>query len=122
MLALPVGPWQGRSPGIGAEEFFSFRTMISTNFLIKFIYVLGMLGLSIGGLIIIVQAIQRTGHRRYYGYGSSDILIGILAGIGVITIGNLLWRITCEGWILLFSMHDILGSIEGELRRGLRLT
>jgi hypothetical protein len=86
--------------------FFSFRTMISTT-LTKIIYVLGMIGITISGIFMVVQAIESR-------YGSD---MQILLGIGLILIGNLLWRIVCEGWILLFSMHDILFSIEKELKR-----
>ncbi|MCK4416668.1 MAG: DUF4282 domain-containing protein, partial [Candidatus Latescibacteria bacterium] len=80
--------------------FFSFRTMISTT-LIKIIYALGMIGLTIGGIVMIVQGAEK---RQ-------------LIGVALIVFGNLLWRIVCEGWILLFSMHDILGSIERHLKR-----
>lgn len=86
--------------------FFSFRTMVSTS-LIKIIYVLGLIGVTIGGIVMIVQGTERQ-------YGSRE---QILIGISVILLGNLLWRIVCEGWILLFSVHDILGSIERELKR-----
>lgn len=41
---------------------------------------------------------------------------GILWGIAIIVLGNLLWRVFCEGLILLFNIHDILDSIEGRLR------
>ena len=82
--------------------FFSFRTMISTT-LIKIIYVLGMIGLTICGIVIIKQA-------------NGSIII-LLRGIAVIVFSNLLWRLICEWWILLFSIYDILGSIEKELKR-----
>jgi len=42
----------------------------------------------------------------------------ILIGIGLIVFGNLLWRLLCEAWILLFGIHDTLGSIERHLKRG----
>ncbi len=80
--------------------FFSFRTMISPH-LIKIIYVLGMMGLSIIGFGMIVYAEPAA----------------MWMGPAVIVLGNLLWRIFCEGLILLFSMHDILGSIDKELKR-----
>jgi cellulose synthase/poly-beta-1,6-N-acetylglucosamine synthase-like glycosyltransferase len=81
------------------EGFFSFRTMISTT-LIRIIYVLGMIGLTIIGIVIIVRATS----------------LGILLGIAVIIFGNLLWRIVCEELILLFSIHNILSSIERKLK------
>ena len=41
----------------------------------------------------------------------------MLIGIGALTVGNLLWRVICEGCILLFSIHGILGSIEKNLKK-----
>ena len=82
------------------SEFFSFRKMVSTT-MIKILYVLGSIGLIIYGIVIMAN-----------GYD-----VEILIGIAVILLGNLLWRILCEGWILLFSIHDVLGSIEKELKQ-----
>ena len=79
-----------------ANGFFSFHTMIGP-ILIKVIYVLGMIGCTILGIMIM----------RYK----------TLIGIAVIIFGNLIWRIICESWILLFSMHDILCSIEKKVRK-----
>lgn len=79
--------------------FFSFRKMVSTA-IIKLLYILGMLALTIGGLGGILS-------------GDDE---GTIWGLLALTIGNLLWRLICEGWILLFSIHDILGSIEGQLK------
>ena len=41
----------------------------------------------------------------------------VLIGLGAMTVGNLLWRVICEGCILLFSIHDILGSVEKNLKK-----
>jgi len=72
---------------------------VSTS-IIKIIYVLGLIGVTLGGLIMLFE-------------GGIE---AILAGLGMITLGNLLWRVSCEAWILLFSMHDTLGSIERHLK------
>ena len=80
------------------KEYFGFRKMVSSA-IIKFIYILGALILTFGGIIWIFRG------------GSENVLIGLAA----LTLGNLFWRILCEGWILLFSMHDILGSVEKSL-------
>lgn len=79
------------------EDFISFRKMVSTV-LIKFIYILGMVILTISGIVVFFR-------------GGENILLGL----GIIIIGNLLWRVTCEGWVILFNIHDILGSIEKNL-------
>ncbi len=80
------------------KGFFGFRQMVSTA-LIKFFYILGVIVLTIGGIVMLFQ-------------GGENALIGL----GAIIFGNLVWRIICEGWILVFSIHDILGSIEQTLK------
>ncbi|MBC8216335.1 MAG: hypothetical protein H8E64_07485 [Candidatus Marinimicrobia bacterium] len=80
------------------KEFLGFRKMVST-LIIKIIYVLGALTLTVGGIVM--------------PFIDGDL---ILPGIGALLIGNLLWRVICEAWILLFSIHDILGSIEANTK------
>lgn len=77
------------------KDFFGFRKMVSST-LIKFIYIVGMIFLTIAGIYML--------------FGN------VLLGLGIIIIGNLLWRVVCEGWIVLFSIHDILGSVERSLK------
>ena len=81
--------------------FFSFRTMVSRT-LIQIIYILGMIAFSIGGILIMVQAANSR-----YGAGEKFMI-----GLVVLILGNLIWRIICEGWILLFNIHEVLVSIE----------
>lgn len=81
--------------------FFSFRVMVSRT-LIQIIYVIGMLALSGVGIWHIVASFRVN-------YGSEEYLI---KGIGLLILGNLIWRIACEIWILLFNIHDVLVSIE----------
>jgi hypothetical protein len=90
------------------EGFLSFRRMISPS-LIKLLYVLGAIGITIAGVVTIIGAIEA--HRSYWG-GTGVMWAGIFWGIGIIVLGNLLWRVFCEGLILLFGIHDLLDSIE----------
>lgn len=93
---------------IGGESggFFSFRKMVSTS-LIKIIYLLGMIGLSITGIVFIMQSTQNR----------NGSIVNFWTGLAMVVLGNLIWRIVCEIWIVLFSMHEILGSIEKELKK-----
>ncbi|MFX0145827.1 MAG: DUF4282 domain-containing protein [Candidatus Hodarchaeota archaeon] len=98
--------------------FFSFRTMISPT-VIKIIYVLGMLGLTIGGIVMIKVGLDvglSAGELNIFGrqiaYNKQ-----VLMGIVLIVLGNFLWRLFCEAWILLFGISSILGSIERHLKR-----
>ena len=81
--------------------FFSFRVMVSRS-LIQIIYVIGMIAFSIAGIWNIVISFSSK-------YGSGENLI---MGLGLLIFGNLIWRIICEGSILLFNIHDVLVSIE----------
>lgn len=83
--------------------FFSFRTMVSRT-LIQFIYILGAFGLSIYGIILIANATKS--------HGAGGLVV---TGLGILLLGNLVWRIICEAWILLFNIHDVLVSIERKL-------
>ncbi|MFQ6127022.1 MAG: DUF4282 domain-containing protein [Candidatus Heimdallarchaeota archaeon] len=85
------------------KDFFGFRKMVSTA-IIKFIYILGVIVLTIGGIVMSFQIPGIPG------------AVKILIGLGAIILGNLLWRIICEAWILVFSIHDILGSVEKILK------
>ncbi|MCK5739621.1 DUF4282 domain-containing protein [bacterium] len=100
-----IAPQTGSNPDGGTAEnvkslgtFLSFHKMVSTS-IIKLLYILGLLALTIGGGVGIFS-------------GDEGSIIGLLA----LTIGNLLWRLICEGWILLFSIHENLASIEGQVK------
>ena len=103
--------------------FFSFSTMISPV-AIRIIYVLGMLGLTSGGIVMIVMGLDLMdlGIEKPSIFDKQmPVNIQILIGIALIVLGNLVWRFLCESWILLFRMCDILGSIERQLRQGSRM-
>ena len=74
--------------------------MVST-FIIKSTYTLGLIALIVGGFVCMLS-------------GEEEL---VLIGLGAMTVGNLLWRVICEGCILLFSIHDILGSVEKNLKK-----
>lgn len=82
--------------------FFSFRIMFSRT-LIQLFYVIGAIGLLVAGTISIVDSFKENSREK------------LLMGIGLVTVGNIFWRVVCEGWILFFNIHDILVSIERKL-------
>jgi len=77
------------------NDFLSFYKMFSTSF-IKVIYVIGVLGVTLGGVFMMARNPP--------------------LGIAVLLLGNMLWRIICEGWIVLFSIHELLASIDKQLK------
>jgi len=84
--------------------FFGFRKMVSTS-IIKLIYFLGIIGITILGILGMAGVFVENENGAGY----------VLGGLLIIIFGNLVWRIFCEGWILLFSIHKMLGSIEKAL-------
>lgn len=102
----------GKNPWGEEDSFLSFRRMISPS-LIVLLYVLGAIGITIAGFLTIIDAVEA---RRSVWGGPGVMWTGILSGIAIIVLGNLLWRVFCEGLIVLFSIHDLLDSIDRRLR------
>lgn len=75
-------------------DFLNFKIMIS-SILVKILYVLGAVVITIGGIISLF----------------SD---SFLTGLGAIIFGNLFWRLICELMIVVFGIHDRLSSIDNK--------
>lgn len=78
-------------------DFFSFRLFITKPF-IRIIYVVGVLGLIFSGFYAMFSIGQ------------------VLWGIMLLVLGNIIWRIICEVEMVVFHVHDLLKSMESELR------
>ena len=89
-----------------ASGFFSFRKMVS-RFLIQFIYVIGMIVITLSGLSYWKMALESNNERLAYTYFG----LGLLILIG----GNLVWRVISELLIVIFNIHNILASIEKKM-------
>lgn len=87
------------------DRYFNFRTLISVT-IIKILYVLGVLGILIGAVI----GLRET--ARFLPLGILEILMVFL----LIIIAELLWRLICEQWIVLFRIHESVESIEWTMR------
>ena len=92
--------------------YFSFQKLITPRF-VKFIYAVGLLAITAGGIALAIWAglglRSRTLPTRmgiYY----------IAIGGGAAIVGNLVWRVLCEIWIVLFNIHNQLGIIASEPR------
>lgn len=94
--------------------YFSFERMITTTF-VKVVYFLGFIALTAAGIALAVWAgiqlndatISRSLGWRYVAYG-----------IGLALIGNIVWRVFCELWVVLFGIHSEVIS----MRHGLNLS
>jgi hypothetical protein len=88
--------------------YFSFNKMITTSF-VKVIYFVGFLALTAAGLALATWAglgLYEANISRQIGWRYVAI------GAGTVIVGNLLWRIVCELWTVLFNIHARLASID----------
>ena len=97
--------------------YFSFERMITTMF-VKVIYFLGFIALTAAGVALAIWAgmqlndatISRTLGWRY-----------VAVGVAAVVVGNIVWRVFCELWVVLFEIHSELTSVRHALNlNGLR--
>ena len=88
--------------------YFSFQKCISSPF-VKAVYFLGFLALTAGGIGLagwagmrLFEATIPRGLGWYY----------VAGGAGILLVGNLVWRVFCEIWIVLFNIHARLVSLD----------
>ncbi len=93
----PPAPSSNHSP---LMDFLTFRLMV-TPIIIQVIFWLGI-------IVIVISALAQFS-SPYYG--------NPLAGLLILIIGPLLWRVLCELYILLFRIHDSLNDIKSDLRQ-----
>jgi hypothetical protein len=100
-------------------SYFSFERMITPGF-VKVVYFLGFIALTAAGVALAVWAgmqlndaiISRSLGWRYVAYG-----------VALVLVGNLVWRVFCELWVVLFGIHDEMVSVRHGLNLyGLRTT
>ena len=85
-------------------EYFAFRELVTPQ-LIKVVYIAGACFITAAGVLSILS--PET--LNEYEIGPIPSRFG---GILVLLVGNLVWRMMCEGAILLFSLHELLVSID----------
>ena len=97
----------GRQSGFYAQ-YFAFRTLVTPH-LIKSVYIVGACVLTGAGVLLIMSPDNLTGIAE-------DPIFARFGGILLFLVGNLVWRMLCEGAILLFSLHEILVSIDNHAK------
>ena len=99
--------------------YFSFERMITTSF-VKVVYFLGFLAITAGGVALAVWAGMQLNDARI------DRVLGwryVAAGVGAVVIGNIVWRVFCELWVVLFEIHAELVSVRYGLNlNGMRIS
>ena len=90
------------------SEYFSFQKCITSPF-VKTVYYLGFLALTAGGIGLAGWAAMRLFEANiprelgwYY----------VAGGVGILLVGNLVWRVFCEIWIVLFNIYARLVSLD----------
>ena len=91
---------------------FSFQRLFSADF-IRLLYFAGMVFITLSGIFMIVGVPKGLGVEI-----PVDARIPVkLQGVFLLILGNLFWRIICEGWIVLFVIHEKLANIEANKKR-----
>lgn len=94
--------------------FFNFRTLVS-NTIIKSVYMIGALIITVASLLLIAYPVLIPLFDPTITTTAQSDVSKVLAGATMLILGNLLWRLLCEGWIILFSLHEMIASIEKRL-------
>jgi hypothetical protein len=69
-------------------DFLAFRTLI-TGSVIRYVYAVGVVALTAAGILTMFSG-----------------QTGVAIGIAILTLGNLLWRLACEGSIVFFRCRQ----------------
>jgi hypothetical protein len=88
-------------------DYFSFARMITTTF-VKVVYFLGFVAITAAGITLVVWAglqLNDATISRFLGWRY------VAAGVALVLIGNIVWRIFCELWVVLFGIHSELVSV-----------
>lgn len=104
MRIVADDPWQSTPSG----RFLSFRSMVSPT-IIRIVYILGALWLGLQMLPPLYVGLSSLLQ------GTIGLGVGLLFEAAGWLAAQLLWRVACEIAMLLFGIHERLGSIDRKL-------
>lgn len=90
------------------SDFVGFEKIIAVT-VVKVFYWFGLAAIVIGGIVGIFSSFSTMGYSFSMGLGQFFLTL-----IGV-AVAFILWRVLCELYIVVFSMHDRLGEIRDRL-------
>jgi hypothetical protein len=95
------------SQGFNFKDFLSFRTMITLT-IMQILYGVGAALITLFGLISMFRSNSEYG---------SYLPGGFFAGLLIIIIGNVFWRVWCEIIIVLFRINKTLTNIDANTKK-----
>jgi hypothetical protein len=96
-------------------RYFSFEKFITSSF-VKVVYALGFLCFTVGGIALATWSglrLRNASISRELGWRY------VVIGVSALILGNIVWRVFCELWIVLFNMHAELVGIGRSLGTGM---
>jgi hypothetical protein len=100
-----VPPTTPASPGFNWRDFISFRSMITLQ-VIQIVYVIVAILITLGALLSMFGGGSYYGPMAYLGGG------GVLGGLIMLVMGNIIWRMWCELIIVFFRINKSISNIE----------
>jgi len=91
--------------------YFSFQKYV-TSYFVKVIYLIGFIAFTATGFGLAILSARRLQA------GSLSTRLGwyyIGAVVGILLVANLVWRVFCELWVVLFNMNNHLVSLDRKL-------
>jgi hypothetical protein len=88
------------------RDFLSFEKMLATR-IIRVVYLIGLVAAAIIGLIALVGSLIAL-----FSGNIGNGLAGIVVTVVGVVIWLLVWRLSCEVWIVMFGIYDRLGEIK----------
>ena len=105
MTADDLDPRDAKDP---VGKLLNFDHMIGPS-LIRVIYFAGLVLVVVYAAVILVGGLGTTAYFPVAG------LLGSPGGAILLVFGAVMWRFTCELWVLMFKIHDRTGEVRDRL-------
>lgn len=99
------------------SAFLNFDTFIFPK-IVKVIYWIGMVLIALGTLFGAFASLFMSADMNGMGGGGATGIVGFLAVLIGGTIGAIVWRVTIELWLVLFSILETLKQIRDQRGAG----